>query len=455
MVMVAILLTLVPLLAFAPAARPLSPAHYVATATATVTFSGVVQDATTKAPVAGAKVTIGGVSTTTGTNGQYSVTLAAGKTFHATVVAPGYLGVVLDISAGGALLSGNLHWDFAGAYGLKALGNLTAVLSGVIRDSQTGAAVRGAALAAPGKEVIADSTGHYQITLPGAPRLQLQPTALNYQWRPPLTLSMPNGSTVQGQISFDFSGSAGLQSAFSTGQGDTLARFSQLMPSGSKPLSFQGSAQHDLESSYAVTFPNGDADLGDLTIGSHHFAGKLPWHHGKGVYQLEINASNGFALFNLPVYYGVPYTPPPAPQLYPPEDPSATPAQLAVEALGAFNALRTRYHRPTFVLTPALEQEAQAHSADVVAHNYFDVHPHVGSDGSGPDDRVNHAGVKYTILGEDVADDPSIRGAIDSLMMSPGHRANILLKDFTQVGIGVARQPGGNLILTIDFIQPG
>jgi uncharacterized protein YkwD len=209
-----------------------------------------------------------------------------------------------------------------------------------------------------------------------------------------------------------------------------------------------------METSYAVTYPNGDAGLGSLKLGGSAYRGLLGWSHGKGVYQLEINAANGFAIFNLPVYYGVRYTPPPPPQLYPPEDPSTTPAQLATAALQVFNSLRLRYHRPAFVMTAALENVAQAHSADVVAHNYYDSHPHVGSDGSNPEDRVRKTHVSYDEVGEDVADDTSIRAAIASLMLSPGHRANILLSAFTQVGIGVARQSGGNLILTIDFIHP-
>ncbi len=39
-------------------------------------------------------------------------------------------------------------------------------------------------------------------------------------------------------------------------------------------------------------------------------------------------------------------------------------------------------------------------------------------------------------------------------MTSPGHRANILYTTFSQIGIGVAREPDGSIILTLDFVQP-
>jgi uncharacterized protein YkwD len=91
---------------------------------------------------------------------------------------------------------------------------------------------------------------------------------------------------------------------------------------------------------------------------------------------------------------------------------------------------------------------------DVVAHRYYDQHPHVGSDNSEPQDRVAAAHVPFLEMGEDVAADTSVHAAIDGLMMSPGHRANILYAAFTRVGIGVARQADGMVILTIDFVQP-
>ncbi len=187
---------------------------------------------------------------------------------------------------------------------------------------------------------------------------------------------------------------------------DTLTKFNQLVPAGTKALSFGGTSTQDMESSFAVTFPDGDAALFPITVSGHAYQGKLPFANGKGIYQLEINASNGFAIFNLPVYYGVAYAPPsPRPQ-YPPDNPSATPAQLEAEALLVINTLRGHYHRLGYSMTPALENEARAHSLDIVTHNYFTAHPHTGSDGSDTSTRVTRAGVKFARVGEDVPTTP-------------------------------------------------
>ena len=432
-----------------PACRP----HDVRAGGKTVTFFGVVRNATTAAPITGASVTIGGSSTITGSKGQYVLTLAAARTFQAVAIAPGYLAVSVDIAAG-AVLSGRQHFDFAGAHGLNALGGLTAVLTGTVTDAQTGAPVGEATVSSPGAQAIADKTGHYQITLPGASRIQVQLTALGYQWRPPLTLSMPDHSVIKGQITLDFGGAAGLVSAFRTNTGDTLRRFSQVVPSATRALDFSGSTAQDLESSYAVTFPDGDADIRPITHRGGRYTGRLAVNRGTGIYQLEINAANGFALFNLPIYDGVPYTPPPPPPLYPPDDPKAAPAQLETQALQVLNGLRARYRRPPFVMTQALQRVARAHSVDVVTHDYYDQHPHTGSDGSDPVARLIAAHIAAAEVGEDVALDTSVRAAIDDLLLSPGHRANILLSTFDQVGIGVARRIDGNLVLTIDFVRP-
>src|SRR5438874_1238635 len=129
-----------------------------------------------------------------------------------------------------------------GAAAQHARAAATLTFSGVVRDAQSNDAVGGAVILAPGVQATADGAGHYQITLPGAPRVQLQAAAQGYQWRPPLTLSMPDHSTIQGQITFDFSGSAGLQSAFRTPQGDSLSKFDQVVPATSKALAFAGSS---------------------------------------------------------------------------------------------------------------------------------------------------------------------------------------------------------------------
>jgi len=47
------------------------------------------------------------------------------------------------------------------------------------------------------------------------------------------------------------------------------------------------------------------------------------------------------------------------------------------------------------------------------------------------------AGVSYRYAGENLAGAPTVEMAHNSLMNSPGHRANILNANFTKIGIGV------------------
>jgi uncharacterized protein YkwD len=90
-----------------------------------------------------------------------------------------------------------------------------------------------------------------------------------------------------------------------------------------------------------------------------------------------------------------------------------------------------------------LDAAAAAHSADMVANDYFD---HVSPSGSDPLSRLE--GVGYIRSGEGYAIGENIAAATDSLatpasivsmwMNSPGHRANILDPDYRDTGMGVA-----------------
>lgn len=81
-----------------------------------------------------------------------------------------------------------------------------------------------------------------------------------------------------------------------------------------------------------------------------------------------------------------------------------------------------------------LRQVARAHAVDMLTRGYFS---HFTPEGLSPFDRMNNAGVQYQSAGENLAFSPNLTLAMQGLMQSPGHRANILSKDFGKVGIGV------------------
>lgn len=82
----------------------------------------------------------------------------------------------------------------------------------------------------------------------------------------------------------------------------------------------------------------------------------------------------------------------------------------------------------------SLRDVARAHSDDMFRRGYFS---HYTPEGLSPFDRMNNAGIKYTYAGENLALAPSTQLAMQGLMNSPGHRANILNPGFNKVGIGV------------------
>src|SRR5258705_2468365 len=83
---------------------------------------------------------------------------------------------------------------------------------------------------------------------------------------------------------------------------------------------------------------------------------------------------------------------------------------------------------------PELTQVARRHSADMFARAYF---AHDTPEGRDPFDRMREAGVRFSTAGENLALAPTVQIAHTGLMNSPGHRANILQKDFGRVALGI------------------
>jgi len=106
------------------------------------------------------------------------------------------------------------------------------------------------------------------------------------------------------------------------------------------------------------------------------------------------------------------------------------------------------------------------HAADMAANNYFS---HWNTSGHGPEYRYNQAGghdsVRENIFTYSYRFDngqpapindfvPIVQAAQESLMNSPGHRANILAPEHTHVGVGFAYNPQtGSFYLAQEFVN--
>ena len=80
-----------------------------------------------------------------------------------------------------------------------------------------------------------------------------------------------------------------------------------------------------------------------------------------------------------------------------------------------------------------LRDLGRSHSQDMFARGYFS---HYTPEGESPFDRMNNADITYNYAGENLALAPSTELAMQGLMNSPGHRANILNPNFGRIGIG-------------------
>lgn len=97
---------------------------------------------------------------------------------------------------------------------------------------------------------------------------------------------------------------------------------------------------------------------------------------------------------------------------------------------------------------PELREVARDHSTDMFARGYF---AHETPEGLDPFDRMRGADVSFQAAGENLALAPTLRVAHEGLMNSPGHRANILQKQFGRVGIGIIDGGMRGLMVTQDF----
>src|SRR5579872_986596 len=108
--------------------------------------------------------------------------------------------------------------------------------------------------------------------------------------------------------------------------------------------------------------------------------------------------------------------------------------QAEGQMLAMVNQERAKVGLPTLVTNSPLQQVGLAHARDMLTRGYFS---HYTPEGLSPFDRMDKAGIQYTAAGENLAFSPNVTIAMQGLMQSPGHRANILSKDFGKVGIGV------------------
>ena len=108
--------------------------------------------------------------------------------------------------------------------------------------------------------------------------------------------------------------------------------------------------------------------------------------------------------------------------------------QQAREVLKLVNQERAKYGLNPLTISATLTDVANKKAKDMADKGYFD---HTSPTYGSPFDMLKRFGVKYTMAGENIAaGQKSATEVMDSWMNSSGHRANILNKDYEQLGVG-------------------
>lgn len=131
--------------------------------------------------------------------------------------------------------------------------------------------------------------------------------------------------------------------------------------------------------------------------------------------------------------------PPPPETLLPPQEEAGRQMLAAVNRARAVDRhCGTRFFpaAPPLAWHAALAEAARAHSADMAALHYLD---HKEKDGGMADGRAAAAGYKGMRVGENIAaGQATAEEAVQGWLESPGHCANIMREDFTEMGAAYA-----------------
>lgn len=95
---------------------------------------------------------------------------------------------------------------------------------------------------------------------------------------------------------------------------------------------------------------------------------------------------------------------------------------------------------------------ARIKSQDMINNNYFGhISPIYGS----PFKMLESYGLRFSAAAENIAyGQRTAQEVMNSWMNSPGHRANILSRSFTEIGVGAAKASNGTLHWTQIFLKP-
>jgi uncharacterized protein YkwD len=106
-----------------------------------------------------------------------------------------------------------------------------------------------------------------------------------------------------------------------------------------------------------------------------------------------------------------------------------------ISIISAMNRERAAYGLPPLRINLELTEAANDRIGDLFENHYF---AHVSPQGLQPFVWAERRGYDYRAMGENLATGYSPQEVVDGWMHSPAHRANILGRDFNEVGVAIA-----------------
>lgn len=118
--------------------------------------------------------------------------------------------------------------------------------------------------------------------------------------------------------------------------------------------------------------------------------------------------------------------------------------------LDLLNRDRANNGLPALVLDPELSRIARIKSQDMKDNRYF---AHLSPTYGTAAQMLTHFGYAYNGAGENIAHHATVEKSQAAFMSSPGHRANILGRQWRKVGIGVVYDDQGYVYVTQLFVR--
>jgi uncharacterized protein YkwD len=120
------------------------------------------------------------------------------------------------------------------------------------------------------------------------------------------------------------------------------------------------------------------------------------------------------------------------------------------QSLALLNQERVNNGLAPLPMDPELQEIARAKSEDMAENNYFS---HLSPTYGTLSEMLTSAGYEYNGAAENIAHHASIEKANAALMSSEGHARNILGKQWTVAGVGVAKDSSGYPYITQLFAR--